>query len=256
MDCAANVTVVVPCFNEAERLPRLLARLRALRNERCGDWRFLFVDDGSTDDTFARLLCAARDEPRVSVLRHGENRGVGAALRTAFAHVDTPIVCTTGSGCRYPPERLPELTAVIEQGADIALVSAPRAAADGNGHGSRLHLLLNRQVSSLCRQLVGRDVLTLTSLFRAYRREVLQRIAFRGDGIAGVAELYVKAMLAGCAVRDVPMSPEGPGGAASAASASDAVLAHAQLLTVTTLTARARQARQAFWPGSTGGKPS
>jgi dolichol-phosphate mannosyltransferase len=80
-----DVTVVVPCFNEEDGLPTLLARLRAMRTGRASNWQFLFIDDGSTDDTFAALLRAARDEPSVSVLRHHENRGLGAALRTAFA---------------------------------------------------------------------------------------------------------------------------------------------------------------------------
>jgi len=254
MDCTPDVTVVVPCFNEAERLSTLLARLHAVRSRQAGDWRFLFVDDGSTDDTFVALLRAARDAPWVSVLRHGENRGVGAALRTAFANVDTPIVCTTDSDCTYPPERLPELAAVIEQGADVAVVSMPRDAADPNDQGSGLRLLLNRQVSSLYRQHTGRDVQTLPYLFRAYRRDVLQRITFRGDGVSAVAELFVKAMLAGCTVGDVPMSPEQRHGGESKVKAPDTVLAHAQLLTLTALVVGARQARQALWPSSTRGK--
>src|SRR5262245_36063723 len=107
---APDVTVVVPCYNEADGLPTLLARLRAMRTGRASGWQFLFVDDGSTDDTFGALLRAARDESWVSVLRHHENLGLGAALRTGFANVSSPIVCTIDSDCTYPPERLPELT--------------------------------------------------------------------------------------------------------------------------------------------------
>ena len=51
------VSVVVPCYNEAEGLPSLLARLE--RMESLG-WEFIFIDDGSRDGTFTALLAAAR----------------------------------------------------------------------------------------------------------------------------------------------------------------------------------------------------
>ena len=247
MQMNPDVTVVVPCFNEEEGLPSLMARLRSMRARRGLNWQFLFVDDGSTDDTFSALLRAARDEPWVSVLRHHENRGLGAALRTAFAHATSPIVCTIDSDCTYPPERLPELTALIEQGADIATASAWHPAAIANAEGSRIRLMLSRQVSGIYKQLIGQDVHTFTCLFRAYRRDVLDRINFRGDGFSAVAELFLKAMIAGCIVREVPMALEKRRFGESKLRVSDAVLAHAHLITLTTLAVGARQARLALW---------
>lgn len=237
------VTVVVPCFNEADGLPMLLARLAAMRRGAAADWHVLFVDDGSTDDTFVALLRAARDADWVGVLRHHENRGLGAALRTAFAQVRSPIVCTIDSDCTYPPERLPELTALVERGADLVTASAwhPDSAA---AEGHALRLLLSRQVSGIYKQLIGRDVHTFTCLFRAYRREVVETVRFRGDGFSAVAELFLKALLAGYAVAEVPMPLAERRFGESKLRVGDAVLAHAQLITMTTLAVGARQARQ------------
>jgi dolichol-phosphate mannosyltransferase len=252
MHATPNVTVVVPCFNEEEGLPSLLARLRAMRTGPASDWRFLFIDDGSTDDTFAALLRAARDEPWVSVVRHHENRGLGAALRTAFAQVDTPIVATIDSDCTYPPERLPELTALIEQGADIATASAWHPGVSATPEGSRLRALLSRRVSGIYKHLIGRDVHTFTCLFRAYRREMLTRISFRGDGFSAVAELFLNAMLAGYTIREVPIPLEQRRFGASKLKVSDAVFAHAHLITLTTLRVGARKARRALWRAPAG----
>ncbi len=237
------VTVIVPCFNEAEGLPALLERLQAMRDGPARGWAFLFVDDGSTDDTFALLLTAARADG-IELVHHDQNLGLGAALRTAFANVRSPIVCTIDSDCTYPPERLPELVALIEAGADIATASAwhPAAGADG----SRLRLLLSRQVSGIYKQLIGQDVHTYTCLFRAYRREVLERVPFHGDGFSAVAELVLKAMLAGYIVREVPMPLEQRRFGVSKLRVSDAMLAHAHLIALTTLTVGAKQARDVF----------
>jgi dolichol-phosphate mannosyltransferase len=93
------------------------------------DWHFLFVDDGSSDTTFGALLRAAQDEDWIEVVRHPENLGLGAALRTGFEHARSPIVCSIDSDCTYPPEKLPELAALVRDGAQIVTASAwhPRA---------------------------------------------------------------------------------------------------------------------------------
>ncbi len=174
------------------------------------DWHFLFVDDGSTDDTFGALLRAARDEPWVEVVRHHENLGLGAALRTGFEHARSPIVCTIDSDCTYPPERLPELAALVEQGAEIVTASAwhpgerraPRAAA--------CVCWLSRMVSGLYKLLIGQDVYTFTCLFRAYRRETVRAHRFRGRRLRGGRGDHAARDAERLRVREVPMRAREP----------------------------------------------
>jgi len=243
---AAPVTVIVPCFNEAAGLPALLARLQAMRRQHgVGDWRFLFVDDGSTDATFRELLRAARDEPWIDVVRHHENLGLGAALRTGFAHAASPVVCTIDSDCTYPPERLPELTRLLGSDAHITTASAwhPHSSA---AEGERLRIVLSRTVSGVYKMMIGQDVYTFTCLFRAYGREVIDRIHFRADGFSAVAEIMLKAILAGLKVKEVPMGLEPRRYGESKLRVSDAVVAHMHLLTLTALTVGARRLRHAL----------
>lgn len=200
------VTVIVPCFNDEAVLPGLLARLRRMRAiRRVSEWRFLFVDDGSTDDTFAELLHAARDESWVAVIRHPEHAGVGAAVRTGFAHATSDIVCTMDCACTYPPERLPELVAAVGNGADVA--TAP------DGRGGRvprlLRTALNRMLAGLPAGRIG-GLPSLTCMFRAYRREVTARVRFRTRGAGAMAELMLRALFAGYAVHELPISVEPP----------------------------------------------
>ncbi len=240
------VTVIVPCFNERAGLPMLLPRLRALRSQAYArDWHVLFVDDGSIDDTFGELLRAARDEPWIEVVRHHENLGLGAALRTGFAHARSPILCTIDSDCTYPPERLPELTALLADGTDIATASAWHPESQETD-ASRVRVFLSRSVSGVYKLLIGQDVYTFTCLFRAYRRDALERIRFRANGFSAVAEIMLKAMLTGQRVREVPMRLETRRFGESKLKISDAVLAHAHLLSLTALIVGSRQLRHAF----------
>lgn len=246
---APPVTVIVPCLDEEAGLPVLLARLRAMQGRAATKhWHFLFVDDGSADDTFAALLRAARDEPWIEVVRHHENLGLGAALRTGFAHTRSPVICTIDSDCTYPPERLPELTRLLDAGADIVTASAwhPDSLESREAQGSGVRLALSRTVSLVYKQLIGQDVHTFTCLFRAYRRELIRAIRFRADGFAAVAEIMLRAMLAGHKIAEVPMPLESRRYGESKLKISDAVMAHMGLLTLTALTLSTRQVRQMF----------
>jgi dolichol-phosphate mannosyltransferase len=238
----APVTVIIPCYNEEAGLPFLVERLRKMRTRTATDWHFLFVDDGSSDGTFASLLRCAQTEEWMEVVRHPENLGLGAALRTGFAHARSPIVCTIDSDCTYPPEKLPELTALAEEGAQIVTASAwhPESA---SAEGSAIRLWLSRMVSGLYKILIGQDVYTFTCLFRAYRTESVRRIRFRSSGFAAVAELMLRAMLSGYSVREVPMRLESRRFGESKLKVGDAIMAHVRLLLMTAFMVSARHAR-------------
>jgi len=239
---SAPVTVIVPCYNEEDGLPALLTRLRKMRTNGASGWHFLFVDDGSTDNTFGRLLRAARSESWIEVVRHHENLGLGAALRTGFAHASSPIVCTIDSDCTYPPEKLPEFAELVSSGSEIVTASAwhPESA---SAEGSRIRIQLSRMVSALYKLLIGQDVYTFTCLFRAYRRDSIQSIHFRSNGFAAVAEMMLRAMLAGYRVAEVPMRLESRRFGESKLKLSDAIVAHCRLLLMTALMVSTRQAR-------------
>lgn len=238
----APVTVIVPCYNEEAGLPFLIERLRKMRDRTASNWHFLFVDDGSSDRTFAALLRCAQLEEWMEVVRHPENLGLGAALRTGFAHARSPIVCTIDSDCTYPPEKLPELAALVDEGATIVTASAwhPESAA---AEGSSIRIWLSRMVSAIYKLLIGQDVYTFTCLFRAYRTDSIRRIRFRSSGFAAVAEIMLRAILTGHSVREVPMRLESRRFGESKLKVGDAIMAHVRLLVMTALMVSARHAR-------------
>jgi dolichol-phosphate mannosyltransferase len=233
------VSVVVPCYDEAGGLPSLLARLEGM--EPLG-WEFIFVDDGSRDTTLTTLLAAARERPWMRLIRHGTNLGLGAAMRTGFAHARAPIVCTIDSDCTYLPERLPELVRLVEGGADIATAS-PWHPDSVPSQGGRVRVVLSRAVSGLYKLLIGQDVHTFTCLCRAYRREVLQETHFRAAGFAAVAELMLRGMLNGYRVRELPMQLGARQFGESKLKIGEAILSHVGLLVLTALLLSARGAR-------------
>ena len=91
----------------------LAGALEALRAQTLTDWELIAVDDGSTDDSLARLEAAARDDARVRVIRHAANRGIGAAFVSGLL--------AAGAKHVYAAARTPQTLAALAQsaGADI-----------------------------------------------------------------------------------------------------------------------------------------
>ena len=114
----ARVAVVMPAYLEDRMIERALAAVPAYVDD------VVVVDDGSQDDTFARAEEVAQRDPRVRVVRHAVNRGVGAALvtgyREAFSAGCEVAVVMAGDGQMDPADLPALLDAVIEGGAGYA----------------------------------------------------------------------------------------------------------------------------------------
>src|SRR5258705_2504025 len=111
------VSIVLPVFNEAETLPRLLQRLDQVARSLASRYSFEFVlvDDGSKDRTIeAAEELAAMDE-RIRLVALRRNYGQTAALQVGFEHVDGDIVISMDADLQHFPEDIPAFLAKIEE---------------------------------------------------------------------------------------------------------------------------------------------
>lgn len=114
-----TVCAVVPCFNEADALPLLHPRLAAALETLQVTWRILYVDDGSTDSTFAMLETLAACDSRVVAMRLARNFGKELALTAALDHADAEAVVVLDADLQDPPELIAQLFARFREGYDI-----------------------------------------------------------------------------------------------------------------------------------------
>jgi dolichol-phosphate mannosyltransferase len=164
----------------------------------------LFVDDGSVDGTYGALQEAFHDSTAsIRIERHRVNRGLGAALRTGVAAARGAVVVSTDSDGTYEFAEIPRLLSYLTPEADIVTASAFHP--EGRVIGVARHrMILSRGASTLYRLLINPRVRTYTCLFRAYRREVLDHVAWESDDFLGVTELLVRAMLLGYRATEAP----------------------------------------------------
>jgi glycosyltransferase involved in cell wall biosynthesis len=97
------LSVVFPCYNEAERLPATLQAYLAHLPRAAGEVEVLVVDDGSTDGTLVVAAAVAAGDPRLRLIRTGPNRGKGFAVRTGMLAAQGDRVVFTDADGAYAP---------------------------------------------------------------------------------------------------------------------------------------------------------
>ncbi|MDO8834284.1 MAG: glycosyltransferase family 2 protein [Vicinamibacterales bacterium] len=114
------LSTVIPIRNESANIPELYRELTATLEAWGRPYEVLCVDDGSTDDSFARLAELQARDPRWRIIRFRKNFGQTAAFAAGFAHARGELIATSDGDLQNDPADLPALVALVEGGADIA----------------------------------------------------------------------------------------------------------------------------------------
>jgi glycosyltransferase involved in cell wall biosynthesis len=162
-------SVVIPCFNEEggarETVASLIDSLRGARS-----FEVILVDDGSTDGTARILDELAEVHDEVRVLRHGRNRGYGAALKTGIRNARADLIAITDADGTYPNERIPEL---VEAAQDADMVVGARTGEDVTY--SKLRASAKVWLRMYASWIAGQNIPDINSGMRVFRKSVAEQ---------------------------------------------------------------------------------
>ena len=200
--------VIIPTYNEIENLPLIVARVHKARP----DVHVLVVDDGSPDGTgqLADELALA-DPDRVHVMHRDAKDGLGAAYLAGFAWGlgrQYSVLVEMDADGSHAPEQLYRLLDAVDAGADVAIGSRYVEGGTVRNWPWR-RLALSKTANTYSRVLLGVDIHDITAGFRAYRREVLDKISLATVDSAGYCfqiDLAWRTVQAGFDVREVPIT--------------------------------------------------
>jgi glycosyltransferase involved in cell wall biosynthesis len=173
---APDVSAVVPVFDEAQSLPELYNRMRAAAGAAGFSYEFIFVDDGSTDDTARVLKQLAADDPAVRVIGFRRNFGKSAALAVAFARARGRYVWTLDGDLQDDPAELPRLVDALERGG-YDLISGWKQVR----HDPITKTLPSKLFNAVTGSMAGIRLHDFNCGLKLYRREVVEAIEVYGE---------------------------------------------------------------------------
>ncbi len=171
-----DLSVVIPLFNEEDNVRPLYEAIDKVLRPMGNHYEIIFIDDGSTDETFPRLRAIAESDPAVKVIKFRTNCGQSAATDAGFELARGKIIIVMDGDLQNDPKDIPKLLDKMAEGYD--LVSGWRK--------NRKDKLLLRKVPS---KIANRIICSVTKVdlhdtgcaLKAYRREVVKRINLYGE---------------------------------------------------------------------------
>lgn len=201
------VLVCIPTYNERDNVGSIVRRVR----EAVPAAQVLVVDDGSPDGTGALADELAAADTQVHVLHRTQKAGLGAAYIAAFRWAlerEYAVVVEMDADGSHAPEQLPDLLAAVDAGADLALGS--RWVPGGEVKDwPRSRMLLSRGGNTYARVMLGVPIRDITGGYRAFRRELLQKLPLdtvQSQGYCFQVDLAWRSVLLGARVVEVPIT--------------------------------------------------
>ena len=202
-----RLSIIIPCYNEQEGVKNLCDRLIPVKKvlEKEYNLEILFIDDGSTDNTYKLLLeCFGKDKT-FKIIKHNKNRNLGGSLKTGFSKAKGDIIVTMDSDCTYPPKEIPSLLKMLIDNPEVDIVTASPYHPQGNVKNvPHYRLFLSKGISLCYSLLLGFRIHTYTALFRVYRRKVIEKIKPRSNNFIGVTEMLIFPAVRGYRIKEYP----------------------------------------------------
>lgn len=172
-----DISVVIPLYNESESLPELEAWIRRVMEKNRYDYEIVFVDDGSTDGSWATIRKLSESNTAVRGIRFRRNYGKSAALNTGFTASKGEVVITMDADLQDSPDEIPALVSMIkDEGYDLV-----------SGWKKKRYDPLSKTVPTKLFNATARRVSGIKNLhdfncgLKAYRKDVVKHIEVYGD---------------------------------------------------------------------------
>lgn len=201
------ISVVIPAYNEAERIPATLARIREYLDAAGEEYEVIVVDDGSSDRTVAVVGAAAESWSQLSVHALARNQGKGAAVRAGILRARGALRVFSDADLSTPIEELPRLRERLVGNCMVAIASraVPGATIDVHQPGRRE--MMGRTYNRLVQLLVLPGLHDTQCGFKLFTAEAAVTCfePLRTKGFGFDAEVLVRARRRGWEVAEVPV---------------------------------------------------
>ena len=177
MEYSKDLSIIIPLYNEEESLGELYEWIKKVMTENSFSYEVIFVDDGSTDGSWAKIQEISNSNADVKGISFRRNYGKSAALYHGFEEACGRVVCTMDADLQDSPEELPEMyRMVVEDGYDV--VSGWKQHRQDNKFTKNLP---SKLYNATARKITGIKLHDMNCGLKAYRNEVVKSIEVYGE---------------------------------------------------------------------------
>jgi dolichyl-phosphate beta-glucosyltransferase len=204
---APHLSLIVPAFNEAERLAATAAAIMRYLDAQAYRWELIFVLDGGRPGA-AQALAAAAAHPNVRVLDNGVNRGKGYSVRAGAAAARGARIAFIDADLSIPVQSLAPLLGALYGGADVAIGSRALGGSSVSGPQPLMRQSMGSLFNLFVRTVALPGLRDTQCGFKGFRREAAHRIfaVQRIDRFGFDVEVLYLARRMGLAVREIPVT--------------------------------------------------
>ena len=193
---SAELTIVVPTFNERDNVELLIARLdAALRGIA---WEVLYVDDDSPDGTAAKVRELAQTDPRIRCLQRIGRRGLSTAVIEGMLASSAPFLAVIDADLQHDESLLPQMLAAIKAEDLDVVIGSRHAAGGGVGDWDRRRVTISGFAARLARLIIAAELTDPMSGFFMLSRPAFERAVRRlsGQGFKILLDLFASTPVA------------------------------------------------------------
>jgi dolichol-phosphate mannosyltransferase len=201
-----TVSVIIPTYNEKENFPILIDKLNKVFKEGKITGEVVIIDDNSPDGT-GRLAEQLKEKYKfMKVIHRPSKLGLGSAYREGFRAAESRLLLTMDADLSHDPAYIPKF---IEKAEHADVVVGSRYVEGGDIAGWGLYRrMVSRLANSIARIAIGTGVSDMTSGFRAYRKEVFEKVSteeIKSSGYAFQLEIIHEIRKKGFKIDEVPI---------------------------------------------------
>ncbi len=195
-----RLSVIMPCYNEADSLPDILNKVRAITIDK----EIIVIDDCSSDDSPNVLANEQRNDPNLRVVRHERNRGKGAAVRTGIAAATGDVIIVQDADLEYDPNDFYAVLKPIFEGR-VGVVYGSRFMGSHTGMYF-WNALGNKFLTFLTNFLFNCWISDMETCYKAFRSEIIKNIPLESNDFRIEPEITAKILLRKERIFEVPVS--------------------------------------------------
>lgn len=203
------ISLIIPLFNEEENInlyrEDLFPVVKKISEKYNVEFEYIFVDDGSSDNTREMLEKVSYDLEYWKLISHDRNRGLGAAIKTGIENSGGDCIICMDADLTFRPENIEDLLIHFFKTNADCISGSPYLEKEHIMDIEPHRLLLSKSVNLIYRVLLGKRITAVSPIFRLYKKSVFRDMELKSNNFEINAEILSKIIINGKTVEEIPV---------------------------------------------------